>query len=587
MLLNKLLTYGFGNLCQKIKIFLANGIFFLTGLIVKCMKVFRLHCLCLGLVALSAVSMRAKEIKVTFDAGKYQKGEDWGNFIADLCKTLRNCTKNYPQPADIHLTVNNGGLFAFCPQEIQKNAEVKNIISNVKELKIIGITQFNTDALRHVFTETQVLNLPDVSIFLSTPDMNKFSPSTLVENVRLESVSAPKVHTFATQSFCYFRGLKHFNDSGKNAELRDQSMSFVAFVPEEDFFSKSEVTKDTLPNPQAGGVKIGEQAFYGCGNLRSVVAKCLCLGDAAFAACAKLECGYLLVLSNGLLRGRVFRQCWNLKECLLMSEEFNLENKEYNEGNPNCVGGERMFEDCFLLETLGIPNLSFHLYPKETQTWTFGQCFHMTNLDLRSQNHSYDLIADCLNTCNNWECIESSITGIGDSDRQTLLQKIKERQSEIEECLDEEDDVSTDEEDDVSDTDEEDDVSDTDGEQERYDVYCLIKRLIVNKDLYEEHGRPRFRPDAETVEALPVFDASQKSALPYPETSGVLAFRRFNSIYKRCFRNPAFGESEITKKETGKGGVFEKEKEKEKEEKPKNEMLGKKVERTNFYLHGG
>ena len=130
----------------------------------KCMKVFRFRCLCLGLVAFSAVSMRAKEIEVMFDAGKYQKGGDWSNFIADLCETLKK-TPNYEKGDTFYLKVQNGGIFSTEPNEVddyfhgdEKGKDVKTVLEKVSRLET-DVLKFSTQSLGKVFKKVTEAHL--------------------------------------------------------------------------------------------------------------------------------------------------------------------------------------------------------------------------------------------------------------------------------------------------------------------------------------------------------------------------------------------------------------------------------------------
>ena len=531
------------------------------------------HWLCIGCFAFWPFVLQAKEIEITFDAGKYQEAEDWYSFILALGTELNVCTEGQPTSADIYLTVQNGGLLAFPPQNIVQEVMERrnNIFSQVKKLKVLNTKCFHTDALRYVFTKTQTLDLPDVSRFCEAARLG-----TSAKNACLESVSAPKVTRCEAYSFSGFSALKYFNDSERNPKLQNEVMSFVAFVPEEDFFSKNEVTKSTLPNPQANDIMIGTNAFAGCENLQLVIAKCNYLGHRAFSDCTRLKATYLSVKSNTRLGVCIFSDCWNLKECLLMSETFPDDRNE--DGSP-------MFKNCFLLETLGAPNLGFEL-DAVCYDGPFENCISLTNLDFRSQEFTYDL-AQCLNYFYD-DCIREQKNN---PVFKLLLPQIQAKIEEIEARKSKRRILRL-------------KTHAAKWWGTRWEVNCLFNYVLYDSDdsLY-----PHFSPNARVLKGRPIFDES-KEELPYPKNIGVPAFLRFNDIYKKCFRNPNFGENKIIEEGTSvqkeerennkkwfvckEGNLSSEEEEivpfeKEEEKEPKNEIIGKKVKRTNFLLHGG
>ena len=174
--------------CAEIKIFLANGIFFLTGLIVKCMKVFCLRCLCLGVIAFSAVSMQAKEIKVSFDAGKYKNTKDWQIFIADLCDTLKKAP-NYENGDTFDLKVQNGDIFKLQPdtdyghylnKEESQQTEHTKILSKIRNIEV-DTEEFSTSSLMKIFPWTQTLRLPNAK-YISGFSESTCTTCTILEN---------------------------------------------------------------------------------------------------------------------------------------------------------------------------------------------------------------------------------------------------------------------------------------------------------------------------------------------------------------------------------------------------------------------
>ena len=264
----------------KIKIFLANGIFFLTGLTVKCMKVFRLHCLCLGLVAFSAVSMRAKEIKVTFDAGKYQKGEDWGNFIADLCETLKK-TPNYEKDDTFYLKVQNGDIFGVgLPKKIGFKVPTGSDKTFSKVLRIeVDAEVFSTSSLMKVFPQAKTLRLPNAKYifgFLETISreiilkgeykmeikdeferkfVKKFEEELqIIHEIakeesypELESVFAPEVTLIGNAAFFNFQKLEHVND--QEELIGDSKPAIVCTTLAENYFDQNFAPKSALISP--------------------------------------------------------------------------------------------------------------------------------------------------------------------------------------------------------------------------------------------------------------------------------------------------------------------------------------------------
>ena len=127
------------------------------------MKVFGFRCLCLGVFAFSAVSMRAKEIEVTFDAEKYQKAEDWHDFIVDLCRELEK-TPERGKSDTFLLEILNGNIFATAPEALEGKftkeelKAVRSILGNVFMLSVT-VSEFSTQSLETIFKDVKVAHL--------------------------------------------------------------------------------------------------------------------------------------------------------------------------------------------------------------------------------------------------------------------------------------------------------------------------------------------------------------------------------------------------------------------------------------------
>ena len=128
------------------------------------MKVFGFRCLCLGVIAFSAVSMRAEKIKVTFDAGKYKKAEDWRSFIIDLYRALEKTPKREKSDTFL-LEILNGNIFATVPEALENNftgeeeqKAVLSMLGNVSKLDVT-VSKFSTQSLETFFKNVKVAHL--------------------------------------------------------------------------------------------------------------------------------------------------------------------------------------------------------------------------------------------------------------------------------------------------------------------------------------------------------------------------------------------------------------------------------------------
>lgn len=133
------------------------------------MSVFRCLCFC-TVVALSAVSMRAEVIKVTFDAKDYkdcQSVEDWKKFVEELCKILEN-NSNYDKPGcTFRLSVRNGDIFGTEPPILSEclggtnddYSRADKILRRVTSLDIEA-SKFSTASPRRLFPMVKNVYLP-------------------------------------------------------------------------------------------------------------------------------------------------------------------------------------------------------------------------------------------------------------------------------------------------------------------------------------------------------------------------------------------------------------------------------------------
>ena len=126
----------------------------------KRMRIFGSHCLCFGLLAFLPLSVQAKQIEVTFDAGKYQNAKDWRNFIVNLCETLRK-VPNRENCDTFYLNVKNGGIFgteangiADYFQEPEQRERILAILEKVQILEI-AVSEFSTQSLGKVFPKCE------------------------------------------------------------------------------------------------------------------------------------------------------------------------------------------------------------------------------------------------------------------------------------------------------------------------------------------------------------------------------------------------------------------------------------------------
>ena len=246
----------------------------------KCMKAFRFRCLCLGLVAFSAVSMRAKEIEVSFDAGKYKNTEDWQNFIADLCNTLKKAP-NYENGDTFYLKVQNGDIFGVgLPEKIDFKVPTGSDKTFSKVLRIeVDAEVFSTSSLMKVFPQAQTLRLPNAKYifgFLETISreiilkgeyeteitgeferkfVKKFEEELQIiykiakeeSYPELESVFAPKVTLIGNAAFFNFQKLKHVND--QKELIGDSKPAIVCTTLAENYFDQNFAPESALISP--------------------------------------------------------------------------------------------------------------------------------------------------------------------------------------------------------------------------------------------------------------------------------------------------------------------------------------------------
>ena len=350
------------------------------------MKVFSFRCLCLGLVAFSAVSMRAKEIKVTFDAKKYKQAEDWRNFIVDLCKTLKK-TPNYEKDDTFDLKVQNGDIFGLKPdvdcgyclnKEKSQQTDLMKVLSKIQNIEV-DTEEFSTSSLMKIFPWTQTLKLPNakyISRFSENTSL-EISPgeyNSMVQGQKivpsLIRVFAPKVIGIANGAFFNFQNLQCFN---AHLPVGTEHPTIVCTTLDEAYFMQGYAPKDALISPtiikkkntrykniieQYAGrsVAIGACAFQRCCSLQHVSAHVSYVGSAAFSA-SGLKSAHLLLSKQSTedpveLGDDVFFNCFRLKEF------FAIQGSEEPCFVDSSLNG--FFWNCFALRTVCMPNI----YPK-------------------------------------------------------------------------------------------------------------------------------------------------------------------------------------------------------------------------------
>lgn len=200
------------------------------------------RCLSLCFFGLLPFTSKAKPIEITFDAKAYTEAKDWRNFIAELCKTLKEAP-NYENGDTFHLRIENGTIFGTVPAEPndgngKEPTDTAKILSDVSTLTV-ETKHFSTASLRNVFQRTKSLYLPNteyisgisqkIGLRIGSKDFQTLSnmPKPIASEDCIEpdlrSVYAPNVTEIANAAFFRFEELQHFNDlerfPAKNARL--------------------------------------------------------------------------------------------------------------------------------------------------------------------------------------------------------------------------------------------------------------------------------------------------------------------------------------------------------------------------------
>ena len=576
---------------------------------------FGFRCLCLGLVAFLPLTMQAKEIKVSFDAGKYKNTEDWQNFIADLCDTLKKAP-NYENGDTFDLRVQNGDIFRLEPdtdyghylnKEESQQTEHTKILSKIRNIEV-DTKEFSTSSLMKIFPWTQTLRLPNakyISGFSENTSL-EISPGEYNSMVRKQKivpelirVFAPKVIGITNGAFFNFQNLQCFN---AHLPVGTEHPTIVCTTLNEAYFMQGRAPEDALISPTiirkvntrykniiekyAGRVvTIGACAFQRCYSLQHVSAHVSYVGSAAFSA-SGLKSAHLLLSKESTedpveLGDDVFFNCFRLREFFAIQE-----NEEPCFVDSSLNG---FFWNCFALRTVCMPNIypkagkeirkyndptAYSLFCKgaENPLTLFTNCFSLEVIDVRAFKQSNKRIFPYWLVRINPKIITQKLLS-GDKDWKSYLSsafaaRVKPEDMKIaidsypenirkciNLCLEE-----------------------TEGDKPLELFQCKIGEnpRESKKDIYRRPycdirclcGRKSDNlgnPPATLYDVYP-FDREH-----YPVGQGLycpdifnIVLERFNDAYKRWF----------VMKEDNK-------------EKPQNEMIGRKTKRTNFLLHGG
>ena len=388
------------------------------------------RCLSLCFFGLLPFTSKAKPIEITFDAKAYTEAKDWRNFIAELCKTLKEAP-NYENGDTFHLRIENGTIFGTVPAEPndgngKEPTDTAKILSDVSTLTV-ETEHFSTASLRNVFQRTKSLYLPNteyisgisqkIGLRIGSKDFQTLSnmPKPIASEdciePDLQSVYAPNVTEIANAAFFRFEELQHFNDLERLPG--EERPTFVCTPLEADYFAAKQAPKHTDISPivittkqksngktvkEYGGksVKIGACAFLGCRRLQHVSAHASFIGSAAFSA-SGIKSAHLLLTASVQIGDDVFFNCFSLKECFIL-----LDRTEAGRIG-SCLNG--FFWNCFALETVCMPNITFSfskrrkirntLTPKDYQKRSltvFTNCFSLKELDVRSFSRDYGKI---------------------------------------------------------------------------------------------------------------------------------------------------------------------------------------------------
>jgi len=205
------------------------------------MKVFGFRCLCLGVIAFSAVSMRAKEIEVTFDAKKYREAKDWHSFIVDLYRALEKTPKREKSDTFL-LEILNGNIFATVPEALENNftgeeeqEAVLSMLGNVSTLNVT-VLEFSTQSLETFFKNVKVAHLKGTEKITG-----KYEKCTLVVE---QSFETPPEWCSLIDSL-YKRFMPYADDKRVLFGVKFKNSGIFADVPDVDL--KNYYTEDGKP----------------------------------------------------------------------------------------------------------------------------------------------------------------------------------------------------------------------------------------------------------------------------------------------------------------------------------------------------
>jgi hypothetical protein len=388
--------------------------------------------LCFGFLAVLPLTVQAKQIEVTFDAGKYRNAEDWRNFVANLCETLRQAP-NYENGDTFNLKVQNGDIFRRKPdvdyldKKEPQQTKLTEMLSKIQSIEVDtkDTTDFSTSSLVRVFSWTETLKLPNTeyisgfsektSLSIGPGEYNSvvYGPKTVPSLIR---VLAPKVIGIANGAFFNFQNLQCFND---HLPVDTEHPAIVCTtLNDEVYFKQERAPEDALISPTpirkvntrykniigkyvGRSVTIGACAFQKCYGLQHVSARVSYVGSDAFSA-SGVKSVHLLLSKQSTedpaeLGDDVFFNCFRLREFFAV--------QEYEE--PRFVNSSLngFFWNCFALQAVCMPNIcpkakkeirkyndpaAYSLFCKgaENPFTLFTNCFSLKVVDVRAFQQS-------------------------------------------------------------------------------------------------------------------------------------------------------------------------------------------------------
>ena len=553
-------------------------------------------------------------VRLEIDPFNGKPSSDGGFLLSRFVGVVFELLKRYPddQRVIFELTVKNGDFFNSEPitdyrssldKQESNQQEITKILSRIKVLQVYT-KHFSTLSLLKVFPWVEALILPnaecisgiskETSLRISPQDCDKMEDIIRNPSPRLERVRAPKVTKIANAAFFGFQNLQAVN--AYPPSYGEKQPAIVCTSLPEDYFAQHAAPKNTRIAPvtyQVLGytdtdgekqtevskdsnktVEIGADAFARCFSLQHVSAHISKIGYGAFAA-SGLKSAHLLLSESATVGKDVFYNCFYLKECLMMSDQWEGEFTENFDG---------WFWNCFSLKTICMPNVRCHeffvsqaphsvrKYPLPTNveksvkpTRVFINCFSLEELDLRCYTTHY---CNCL-PCDVLQFNHQKARGYNfRSSYYASFESGIPREVPVDgysdivkgyiqlscEAIDEPCAIPI-------------------HAPKPWGPLCKIKTVIYNPELLkilECSSRPLIYPYQVLACNKYVEAGSFSRSFENPESlydkNLPSSFQRFNDAYSKWFILPF---------------------EKEKKEKPQNEMIGRKTKRTNFLLHGG